>query len=285
MAAKGVDDTGAPAPTAGDGSHRSQPRGSPALSSRNTAPITLAPRPRPAAAGRLNLGPAAADSALMARPTHPLADPAPQAFGRCVVLAAALSLAGALLALPAGAAVVEIRATGSDGKALPETVIFLESPAAKAAARPLPGVEVEQAARRFTHRLTVVTTGTEVRFPNRDTVRHHVYSFSPTKAFEIKLYAGTPANPVLFDKPGVAVLGCNIHDNMVAWVVVVDTPYHAVAGPQGVVRLDNVPPGSYRLRSWHPGLPPGSAAAEQALVVAADGGAAAVQLALVASKL
>ena len=61
-------------------------------------------------------------------------------------------------------------------------------------------------------------------FPNFDTVRHHVYSFSPAKTFELKLYAGVPNTPVVFDKPGIAVLGCNIHDNMAAWVVVADTP-------------------------------------------------------------
>ncbi len=200
------------------------------------------------------------------------------------VLAAALT---PLLccALPAAAAVVEIHALGSDGKALPETVVFLESAAAKAAARPMLNTEVEQADRRFTHRVSVVTQGSEVRFPNRDKVRHQVYSFSPVKTFELKLYAGTPSNPVLFDKRGIAVLGCNIHDNMVAWIVVVETPYFAVADTRGAVKLDNVPPGSYRLRSWHPGLPPGAPAADEALVVTAAGASVIVKLPLTAAAL
>lgn len=180
-------------------------------------------------------------------------------------------LLSALTVLSAHAAGVEIRATGSDGKPLAATVVFLESREAKAAAKPLSGSEIAQADRRFVQRVTVVTAGSEVHFPNRDKVRHHVYSFSPAKSFELKLYAGTPANPVLFDKPGIAVLGCNIHDRMVAWVVVVETPYFGQSDAQGLVRLDNVPPGSYRLRSWHPGLPPGSAAQDEALVVAAAG--------------
>lgn len=180
-------------------------------------------------------------------------------------------LLSALTVLSARAAGVEIRAAGSDGKPLAATVVFLESREAKAAAKPLSGSEIAQADRRFVQRVTVVTAGSEVHFPNRDKVRHHVYSFSPTKSFELKLYAGTPANPVLFDKPGIAVLGCNIHDRMVAWVVVVETPYFGQSDAQGVVRLENVPPGSYRLRSWHPGLPPGSAAQDEALVVAATG--------------
>jgi plastocyanin len=205
--------------------------------------------------------------------------------------AVALALATApvwLAALPwqaASAAAVEVQATGSDGKPLAETVVFLESAQAKAAARPLQAVEIEQDKRRFTQRVTVVTLGSEVAFPNRDTVRHHVYSFSPVKNFELKLYSGKSANPVLFDKPGIAVLGCNIHDNMVAWVVVVETPHHAIADAKGSVRLENVPPGNYRLRSWHPGMPPGAAALDEALVVPAGGASARIKLPLVAASL
>jgi plastocyanin len=203
----------------------------------------------------------------------------------CATFAPLSALLAVVLSPAAGAAVVEVQASGSDGKALPETVVFLESREAKAAARPLMGVEIEQNKRRFTRRVSVVTVGSEVAFPNRDTVRHHVYSFSPAKTFELKLYAGKPANPVVFDKAGIAVLGCNIHDNMVAWVVVVETPYHAVADAQGLLRLDNVPAGSYRLRSWHPGLPPGAPAADEPLVVTAAGANVRIQLPLAASAL
>ena len=186
---------------------------------------------------------------------------------------------------PTRAAVVEVQAQGSDGRPLVDTVVFLESAGAKAAARPMSGVEIEQAKRQFTRRVTVVTVGSEIAFPNRDTVRHHVYSFSPVKPFELKLYSGKPANPVLFDKSGIAVLGCNIHDNMVAWVVVVETPYHAVADASGQLRLDNVPPGSYRLRSWHPALPPGAPAFDETLVVTAAGASARVKLPLTGAAL
>jgi len=182
------------------------------------------------------------------------------------------------LSWPAAAATVQVQAVGSDGRPLPETVVFLESPAARAASRPEPGQEVAQVDRRFVPRVTIVTPGSEVHFPNRDKVRHHVYSFSPTKTFELKLYTGTPANPVLFDKPGVAVLGCNIHDAMVAWVLVVETPYHASTDAQGRVLLDHVPAGTYRLRTWHPALPPGAPAADEPLVVAAGGTSAQVKL-------
>jgi plastocyanin len=186
---------------------------------------------------------------------------------------------------PGHAATVDVQAMGSDGKALPDTVVFLESREAKAAAKPLAGVELEQAQRRFARRVTVLTVGSELRFPNRDTVRHHVYSFSPAKTFELKLYTGSPSSPVVFDKAGIAVLGCNIHDQMLAWVVVVETPHFAVADAQGRARLDNVPAGSYHLRTWHPGLPPGAPAADETLVVATGGATALVKLPTIAGGL
>lgn len=174
---------------------------------------------------------------------------------------------------------VEVRVTDASGKALPQAVVFLESREARAALKPAQGVEIAQASRQFTPQVTVVTVGTSVTFPNRDTVRHHVYSFSAVKKFEIKLYVGTPSAPVVFDQTGIAVLGCNIHDNMAAWVVVVDTPYFAQTGADGRVTLPQVPAGSYRLRTWHAALPPGTPAADVALKVEAAGSQAAVQLA------
>jgi len=110
--------------------------------------------------------------------------------------------------------------------------------------------EMGQRDRQFTPQLLVVQTGTLVSFPNFDTVRHHVYSFSPIKVFEIKLYAGTPSEPVLFDKPGVATLGCNIHDRMSAHIIVVDTPVFTRTDASGTARLD-LPPGDHLLQVWH----------------------------------
>jgi plastocyanin len=173
----------------------------------------------------------------------------------------------ALLSPLAIAATVQVQVTDGDGKPLADAAVFLESREARQAVRPASGIEMAQANRQFNPRVLVVPVGSSVDFPNRDTVRHHVYSFSPAKTFELKLYTGTPATPVVFDKTGVAVLGCNIHDNMAAWVVVVDTPYYGRSAPSGAVVLSNVPPGSYRLRVWHPGLPVGAPAADQALTV------------------
>ncbi len=168
---------------------------------------------------------------------------------------------------PAVAVTVEIQVQDGAGKPLPEAVVFLESRELRLAVKPALGVEMAQVNKQFVPRVLVLPVGTSVSFPNRDTVRHHVYSFSVAKTFELKLYTGTSASPVVFDKAGVAILGCNIHDNMAAWVVVVDTPYYGRSAQAGTVVIGNVPAGNYRLRVWHPGLPVGAAAADQPLVV------------------
>jgi plastocyanin len=192
----------------------------------------------------------------------------------CALLAAS---AGAGLGASTGAQATTVQADVVDeaGRPVGGAVVFLESAAARAQVKPLALAEMAQEKKQFLPGVLVVPVGTQVHFPNRDTVRHHVYSFSPAKKFELKLYAGTPANPVLFDQPGVVSLGCNIHDRMVGWILVVDTPYYAQApeGPEGLGRalVQNVPAGSYKLRVWHPRLAPGAAAHEQAVVVPAAG--------------
>lgn len=164
-----------------------------------------------------------------------------------------------------GAASLQVTVVDEQGRPVPDAVVFLDSVQASKVVRPMAQVDMAQQNKRFVPDVLLVTRGTPVAFPNRDTVRHHVYSFSPTKRFELKLYVGTPAQPVVFDQPGVAVLGCNIHDQMIAWVVVVDTPYRAQADADGRVVLDNVPPDAYQLRLWHQRLPVGAAAQAQAL--------------------
>lgn len=97
-----------------------------------------------------------------------------------------------------------------------------------------------------------------------------MYSFSPAKTFELKLYAGVPEMPVLFDKPGIAVIGCNIHDQMAAWIVVVDTPLYGLTGADGRTRINAVAAGSYRLKVWHPGLSNTTDGVASALTVGAS---------------
>lgn len=111
---------------------------------------------------------------------------------------------------------------------------------------------IAQLDREFMPYVTIVQTGTAIDFPNRDPIKHHLYSFSPAKSFEVKLYAGKPSRPIVFDKPGEVALGCNIHDWMEAYVLVVDSPYFAKTDDKGQARIANIPPGRYRLKLWHP---------------------------------
>ena len=168
----------------------------------------------------------------------------------------------------------------ASGQPLADAVVFLDSAEARQQVKPLADIEMAQKKKQFVPGVLVVPVGSTVRFPNQDAVRHHVYSFSPAKKFELKLYAGTPSNAVVFDQPGVVTLGCNIHDLMVGWILVVETPYFARTSATGTVQLANVPPGRYTLRAWHSRLPVGAPALEQALTVSANApGTASVRMA------
>ena len=190
-----------------------------------------------------------------------------------------LGCAGALLAASAQAADVQVQVQDASGRPLADAVVFLESEQARRQVRPVAGLEMAQNHKQFVPQVLIVPVGSEVRFPNHDTVRHHVYSFSPAKKFELKLYAGTPAQPVRFEQSGVVVLGCNIHDQMVGWILVLDTPYYAQTSASGQAALSAVPAGRYRLRTWHARLPAGAPVPEQALEVSASGATALVRLA------
>ncbi|MDB5458842.1 MAG: methylamine utilization protein [Caulobacteraceae bacterium] len=112
--------------------------------------------------------------------------------------------------------------------------------------------EMDQHNLQFSPFVLIVPVGASVSFPNRDAVRHHVYSFSPAKAFELKLYGRDETRKVSFDKVGVVALGCNIHDDMVAFIKVVDTPFAAKSDASGQAVLRGLPPGLVRVRIWHP---------------------------------
>lgn len=157
----------------------------------------------------------------------------------------------ALCALPALAVPVTVQVRNAAGQPLADAVVAVEvkgRPAKTTTAK----AEMSQRDRQFTPQLLVVQTGTAVNFPNFDTVRHHVYSFSPTKVIDIKLYSGTPTEPIVFDKPGIATLGCNIHDRMSAHIIVVDTPTFARTDAKGQASFD-LPAGEHAVKAWHDG--------------------------------
>jgi plastocyanin len=125
---------------------------------------------------------------------------------------------------------------------------------------------IEQIDLEFVPRVKAIQVGTAVSFPNRDKVRHHVYSFSAPKRFDLPLYAGTPPQPVVFDVPGVVSIGCNIHDWMVGYIYVSDSPYFAKSDADGAARVE-LPPGRYVVRVWHPRLASPEAATRRSVEV------------------
>lgn len=136
------------------------------------------------------------------------------------------------------------------GQALGNAVLTLSGSGGPAADS---GV-MDQRSLQFAPTVLAVRSGTSVHFPNSDNVRHQVYSFSPAKRFELRLYQGTPSEPVLFDKPGLVVLGCNIHDWMLGYIYVTDDPWFAVSDDSGKLKIDNLPAGTYQATLWHPQL-------------------------------
>ncbi len=159
-----------------------------------------------------------------------------------------------LLAPLARAATISVTVRDARGGAVSDAVVYAvpegrELPLQKKTAI------MDQKNRMFVPHVLPVQTGTSVRFPNSDDIRHQVYSFSSAKQFQIPLYKGTPANPVVFDRSGVVTLGCSIHDRMTAYVVVVDTPYFATTDKKGRGAIASVGAGKYSLRVWYPEMP------------------------------
>lgn len=113
---------------------------------------------------------------------------------------------------------------------------------------------MDQRKNTFVPHVLAIQSNSLVYFPNSDDIRHHVYSFSPAKPFELRLYHGETAEPVLFDQPGKVVVGCNIHDSMLAYIYVLDTPYFGVTDADGKVIIPEPLPGDYRLELQHPQL-------------------------------
>jgi plastocyanin len=160
-------------------------------------------------------------------------------------------LAIVLCACIAEAATLEVRVRDASGAPVADAAVYAVPASGPVDAKNPRPVSIEQVDREFVPFLSVVQTNTPVSFPNRDPIQHHVYSFSPAKPFEIKLYTGNSPE-ILLDRPGVVTLGCNIHDWMIGYVVVVPTPYFARTDAGGVARLREIPGGSYELRAFHP---------------------------------
>lgn len=183
-----------------------------------------------------------------------------------IALRFAVSACFSFIGAHACATSVSVQVNDTAGKPLVDAVVFVDPDGGDAPrlARP---AEISQRGLKFLPLVSVIQTGTRVSFPNNDKVRHHIYSFSPAKKFDQKLYSGVAATPQVFDKAGTVVLGCNIHDRMVAYVKVVDSPYFAKTDAAGVARIDLPAGGKYTVSAWHYNMT--GATAEQTLALKA----------------
>jgi plastocyanin len=165
----------------------------------------------------------------------------------------ALALAGASSTLIA--APLTVRVIDASGRPVQDAVVTLY-PAGNAArpARPGGRFTVSQKDLKFHPFLTIIPVGADVSFPNLDPTKHHVYSFSAAKKFELKLFARDQSRTVHFDRPGMVALGCNIHDQMSAFIIVSDSAWTARTNGQGVVQFSDAPNAPARLVLWHPYL-------------------------------
>lgn len=182
------------------------------------------------------------------------------------------------MAGPAGAAGLDLRVVDAAGRPLDGAVVSVAPEKSVGGTRFTFQPSMGQRNVQFTPGTLVVPVGTTVTFPNFDKVRHHVYSFSKAKKFEIQLYGREQARSVLFDRPGTVALGCNIHDQMRGFIRVVDTPWAATSDSQGRVSLTGLPAGPAQIIVWHPALRARDNELRRVVTIAAAGTSQTVQV-------
>jgi len=160
------------------------------------------------------------------------------------------ALGALFLSLAVGARAVDVSGQAALAGRGPArgAVVFLEG--GKKAA-PMAKAVMDQRGKQFIPHVLVVTVGTTVQFPNNDTVFHNVFAYFNAKKFDLGMYPRGATRTQTFDRPGLVAVLCNVHSEMSAYIMVVDTPYFAVTDKQGRFRIKSVPPGSYTLRAWH----------------------------------
>ena len=178
-----------------------------------------------------------------------------------------VALAGAS---PATAADLVVDISDDNGAAVANAVVTLKP--ADGSRAPVPAMvqdpaTIDQRNEQFVPLVTILAAGGSIVFKNSDRTRHHVYSFSSIKPFEFVLNPGKQSPPVVMDQPGVAAIGCNIHDRMVAYVFVSDTAWSALSNASGQATLVEIPDGAYKLSVWHPQLKAGDQGPQQDVIV------------------
>jgi plastocyanin len=169
-----------------------------------------------------------------------------------ILKAAFTACALGAFALPAWAGDLVVTVTTPDGKPLADAVVTLPAPAGAAKPAFPWKLEIAQKDKQFAPFVLVTPVGAEVAFPNLDKFRHHVSSFSKGNKFELELYGKEDKRSVTFKSVGTAAIGCNIHDQMVGFVRVVDTPFAAKSDAQGLAEIKSAPDGATKLTIWHP---------------------------------
>ncbi|HEY5103380.1 MAG TPA: methylamine utilization protein [Steroidobacteraceae bacterium] len=164
---------------------------------------------------------------------------------------------------------ISVQASLADHKPFAGAVVTVQGAAAHAPSAPMSAI-VDQINLAFVPDLIVIPVGSTVEFPNSDSVSHQIYSFSPTKRFQLPLYHGKPYPPVHFDQAGIVTLGCNIHDKMLGYIYVTDAAYFGRTDASGAWVANNVPRGAYHVSIWHPLLRESAASLERDVTVGAE---------------
>ena len=173
--------------------------------------------------------------------------------------------------LPAAAADIFVTVVDRDGHGIADVAVTATPVrSGMVAAKDSKSAVMDQANLSFAPRVLVISTGTSVAFPNSDTVSHQVYSFSPAKRFQLPLYKGQVHPPVTFDRPGLVVLGCNIHDVMVGYIYVTEAPYFGKTEPGGGFEVKNAPDGEYHIGIWSPYITDSAAALDRTIRVSGN---------------
>jgi len=147
---------------------------------------------------------------------------------------------------------LQVHITDVDGKPVGNVVVYLQNHETSAMPQEHHDHEVEQQEKMFAPYVSVVRQQEEMVFTNHDDITHHVYSFNGPARFDFRLQPGQSDSVADFAEPGVIAMGCNIHDWMSGYVMVVDTPFYMVTNEQGFAMFTDVPANEYHLVAWHP---------------------------------
>jgi plastocyanin len=197
-------------------------------------------------------------------------NPAVRPAGRAALVLCALMAGCGSRAL---AADISVAVLDGAGHGVAGVVIIAQSDTAQPEKHAARTAIMDQQHMQFVPRILVIQTGTAVDFPNSDQIQHQVYSFSEPKKFKLSLYAGHKYPPIVFDRPGLVTLGCNIHDGMIGYIYVTDSAFFGRSDEAGQLQLHGLPPGSYTLTAWHPQIQEPGGSSLQLHVAVADGGA------------